>query len=351
MLVKSIVSLACIAVAAAQTTKGKAFDHIFIIFLENTDFSKAAANANLASFASQGILLNNYYGVTHPSEPNYIAVTGGDYFGLNDDARHSIPSSYKTIVDLMEDKGLTWKAYQENAPTVCYQDYVSSDGFYFRKHNPFIMYDSIALNQTRCRNVVPATQLQTDLAVGSLPNYSFYTPNMVNDGHNTTVSEASTWLTTFLTPLLANKSFINNTLVVLTFDESESYSIPNRVYTLLLGDVVASVKATTDSTFYTHYSLISTIAANWGLGNLGRQDTNMTVNNVFDIVAKAAGITTNNNISIADAPPMNGTEAGFLASSTQSGHPTPNVSTYGYDTQQQQHHQQPVPLVVVISED
>jgi len=236
--------------------------------------------------------LNNYYALTHPSQPNYIAVTGGDYFGLGDDGMHSIPSSYKTIVDLLEAKGgLTWKAYQEDAPTACYTGY-ESDSLYFRKHNPFINYDSIATNATRCSNIVPATQLQTDLAAGSMPNYAFYTPNLINDGQNSTVAQAAIWLTGFLPPLLANKSFINKTLVVVTFDESEDYNVPNNVYTLLLGDVVASVKAATDSTFYTHYSLLSTVEANWGLGNLGRQDTNMTVNNVFQIVAKAAGITT-----------------------------------------------------------
>ncbi|GJJ68125.1 phosphatidylinositol-3-phosphatase [Entomortierella parvispora] len=318
MLLKSIVSLACIAAAAAQATKGKIFDHIFIIYLENTDFVKAAQDANLTSFADQAVLLDNYYGVTHPSEPNYIAVSGGDYFGLNDDNFHSIPANYTTVVDLLEKKNLTWKAYQEDLPSVCYQGF-ESDALYFRKHNPFIIYDSVALNTTRCSNIVPATQLATDLSNNDLPNYSFYTPNMLNDGHNTTVAYASAWLKSFLPPLLENKSFINNTLVVLTFDESDTYDIENRVYTLLLGDVIADLKNTTDSTFYTHYSILSTVEANWDLGNLGRQDTNSTVNNVFEVVAKAAGIT-NNNITMENAPLLNGTEPGFLA-------PAPTTST------------------------
>ncbi|KAG0051272.1 hypothetical protein BGZ83_003906 [Gryganskiella cystojenkinii] len=326
MLFKSIVSLACIAVAAAQATKGKAFDHIFIVFLENTNYAKAAADANLTAYASQGILLDNYHGVTHPSEPNYIAASGGDYFGMNDDAFWSIPPQYKTIVDLLEPKNLTWRAYQEDAPTACYTDF-ENEWLYYRKHNPFIIYESISKNPARCANVVPATQLQTDLANGDMPNYSFYTPNMVNDGHNTTVADASKWLNTFLPPLLANKTFINNTLVVVTFDESEDYFVSNAVYTLLLGDSVAKLKNTTDSTFYTHYSLLSTIEANWGLGNLGLQDTNSTVNNVFDFVAKAAGITTNNNITVANAPFMNGTEPGFMAPKPTTSSPAGPKST------------------------
>ena len=287
--------------------------------MDPQDYVKAAQDINLTSFADQAILLDNYHGVTHPSEPNYIAVSGGDFFGLNDDSFHSIPENYTTVVDLLEKKNLTWKAYQEDLPSACFQGF-ESDGLYFRKHNPFIIYDSIANDPARCNNIVPATQLATDLGNNDLPNYSFYTPNMINDGHNTTVVDASKWLKTFLPPLLANKSFINNTLVVITFDETETYTVANRVYTLLLGDVIADLKNTTDSTFYTHYSILSTVEANWDLGNLGRQDTNMTVNNVFDVVAKAANITTNNNITIADAPFLNGTEPGFLA-------PPPATST------------------------
>lgn len=309
MLFKSIVSLAVVAsAAAAAAAKGKAFDHIFIVFLENTDYDKAATDPTLMSYFPDAVHLDNYYGVTHPSEPNYIAASGGDYFGMADDGFYAIPSNYTTIVDLLEPKGLTWRAYQEDAPTSCFKDF-QNNGEYFRKHNPFIIYDSIANNATRCNNVVPATQLQADLAAGNMPNYAFYTPNMVNDGHNSTVAVASNWLKGFLTPLLADKTFNNNTLVVVTFDETETYTLPNRVLALLLGDSVATLKNTTDSTFYTHYSLLSTIESNWDLGNLGRQDANTTVNNVFDYVAKLTGAK-NNNITVG--PLLNDTIPGFL---------------------------------------
>ncbi|KAI1318993.1 hypothetical protein EDD11_005191 [Mortierella claussenii] len=316
MLFKSIVSLAFVAAATAQAIKGKAFDHVFIIFLENTNYPLAASDPALQAFLPQGVLLDNYSGVTHPSEPNYVAAAGGDYWGMNDDSYYAIPSNYTTIVDLLEKKNLTWKAYQEDAPTPCFKDF-QNNGLYFRKHNPFIIYDSIATNATRCANIVPATQLQTDIAAGNIPNYAFYTPNMINDGHNTTVADASKWLTGFLPPLLNNTAFINNTLVVLTFDETEDYNIPNRVWTMLLGDVVAKIKNTTDSTFYTHYSLLSTVESNWDLGNLGRQDTNATVSNVFDVVAKLTGYT---NVNVTNPPGLNGTEHGFLS-------PPPKAST------------------------
>ncbi|KAF9351739.1 hypothetical protein BGX26_010328 [Mortierella sp. AD094] len=327
MLLKSLVSLVVAATSvSAQAVKGKAFDHVFIIFLENTDYALAASQPELQALVSDSILLTNYHAVTHPSEPNYLAAVAGDYYGLNDDDYHALPANYTTIVDLLEPKNLTWKTYQEDMPSVCFTGY-ENNGLYFRKHNPFIMHDSIALNSTRCQNVVPATQLNVDLnSTDPLPNYMFYTPNMLNDGHNTTVKNASIWLSEFLPPLMNNTKFMNNTLVVLTFDEVEDYNNPaNNVFTLLLGDAVKDLKNTTDNTFYTHYSLLSTIESNWGLGNLGRNDVNKNLSNVFSFVANATGY---KNVNVTNSPVLNGTEPGFLAPPTSAAGQTVAVSTF-----------------------
>lgn len=67
----------------------------------------------------------------------------------------------------------------------------------------------------------------------------------------------------------------DRTLILLTFDENETYDIQNRIFTLALGGAVPEeLKGTEDNTFYTHYSTISSVEANWGLGSLGRGDTN-----------------------------------------------------------------------------
>jgi acid phosphatase len=93
--------------------------------------------------ASQGILLTNFYAVTHPSEPNYCAVAGGDYFGITDDSMHAVPAQVASVVDILEEKGISWAEYQEDMPysgfqgfnyTVPANDYVE----YVRKHNPLV---------------------------------------------------------------------------------------------------------------------------------------------------------------------------------------------------------------------
>ncbi|KAG0289846.1 hypothetical protein BGZ96_006682 [Linnemannia gamsii] len=303
MLFKKLASLALLAAAVtAQVPKGKAFDHIFIVFLENTDYDLANSDPTLRSLFKSGVVLNNFHGVTHPSQPNYLAAIAGDYFDYDDDGTHNLDTSYKTVVDLLEDKGLTWRSYQENMPSVCYTG-SSSKSLYYRKHNPFISFDLISKNATRCKNVVPSTQLQTDLNAGYLPNYSFYTPNIKNDGHDTTVAYASKWFSGFLAPLLSNPTFNNNTLVVLTFDEADDYTDEtNHVLGMLLGDAVKHINNTVDSTFYTQYSLISTVTSNWGLGNLGRFDVYKPLSNVFSFVAALTGY---QNVDVPNPPPLN----------------------------------------------
>ncbi|GMM32381.1 hypothetical protein DAMA08_051260 [Martiniozyma asiatica (nom. inval.)] len=98
--------------------KGKAFDRFVVIWLENTNFDQAAEEPHMAWLAEQGITLTNYWALTHPSEPNYMASVGGDYFEfVDDDADEmwdrfvSIPSNVSTIVDLLDDKGISWGAY------------------------------------------------------------------------------------------------------------------------------------------------------------------------------------------------------------------------------------------------
>ena len=85
-----------------------------------------------------GITLTNYYGLTHPSQPNYIASVSGDYFGLNHDGLVTVPENVSTVVDLFDTKKVTWRVYMEDAPGPGYMAEGSTDGngkwIYVRKH-------------------------------------------------------------------------------------------------------------------------------------------------------------------------------------------------------------------------
>ncbi|KIJ60114.1 hypothetical protein HYDPIDRAFT_32536 [Hydnomerulius pinastri MD-312] len=290
---------------------GKVFDRFIQIWLENTNYASAASLPEFQALSTQGITLTSYYGVTHTSEPNYLAAVGGDFWGLYDDNFVAIPSNMSTIVDLLDEKSISWSEYMENMPTDGYAgfNYTNSDGYtyYVRKHNPLVMYDSVAQNSTRVSRIRNFNDFAVDVGNNSLSQWIFVTPNLRDDGHDTTVAYAAQWLNYWLPSLLNDTNFNNDrTLILLTFDETEIYTINNQVYSILLGGAIPSnLRNTTDDTFYTHYSTLSTVEANWDLGNLGRQDTNKTVSNVFSFVAEATGY---QNMNVTDIPLLNITE-------------------------------------------
>lgn len=287
--------------AAAATAKsqsprsfvpGRAFDRIAIIWLENTDYDKAIGDPNLAALAKQGITLSNYFGVTHPSEPNYAASIGGDNFGMENDNFNFIPKNVSTVIDLLESRGISWGHYQEDLPYTGFEGYAwinqqTGKNDYVRKHNPAVLYNAVTSRPDRIEKIKNTTLFFDDLEADRLPQWMFITPNMTSDGHDTSVTTAGAWTSNFVTPLLKNPKFMKNTLVLITFDETETYTEQNRVLAILLGDAVPKhLVGTTDSNYYDHYSEIATVEANWWLNHLGRNDA---AANVFSFVAAKTG--------------------------------------------------------------
>ncbi len=144
-------------------------------------------------------------------------------------------------------------------------------------------YDSINMDGSRLWNLQSFGDFQRDFAAKDVPQFCFITPNMMHDGHNTSLDYAVDWAHEFLEPLLDHEAFGEKTLIMLTYDESEDYSKPNHIATQLFGSAVPdSLKGTTDDTYYDHYSILATVEYNWNLPNLGRYDVGA---NVFDFVA------------------------------------------------------------------
>ena len=155
---------------------------------------------------------------------------------------------------------------------------------------------------------------------------AFITPNMLDDGHDTTVNYAGNWIRDFLTPLLNDTKFNQEkTLIMITFDETQTYSSKNNVWALLLGSAIPpSLRGTIDSTFYTHYSCLSTLEANFQLYNLGRGDATPPFNNVFDFVASTTNWT-NVEVTADQIPYNNFTASGYF--DTKNPAPIPAVIT------------------------
>ena len=253
-----------------------AFEHIVLILFENKEFGSVIGDPDMPVYnrlANEYTLLTQFYAVRHPSLPNYIALIGGDTFGITSDC-HDCFVNAPSLPDLIEASGRTWKTYQEDMPQPCY---LGNKQNYAQKHNPFVYFDPIRQDSERCnRSVVPLTDLSTDVQAGTLPNFIFISPNLCNDAHDCSLKVTDGWLSNLLDTLLpALEADGQPYLVVLTFDEGQGHhsccGLPpeagGRIPVVLISPSVKS--AFQDDTPYTHYSLLKTISESWGLAYLG----------------------------------------------------------------------------------
>lgn len=172
---------------AAAAHPGR-LDRVFIIMIENHDRNGVIGNPAvpyLTSLARRYGVATNYYGVTHPSLPNYIAATSGSNWDTYSDDP-ALRFTHTNIVDQLERTGHNWAAYMESMPTAGYLgDYWPSrtTALYANKHNPFILYTDIRNNPARRAQIKPYTRLAADLATAKAPQYVWITPNQCNDMH------------------------------------------------------------------------------------------------------------------------------------------------------------------------
>jgi hypothetical protein len=243
---------------------------------ENKEFGSVIGNPQMPTFNRLSVeytLLTQYYAIMHPSLPNYIALMGGDTFGITTNCSDCFIDA-PSLPDLIEQSGRTWKTYQEDMPEPCFP---GSTTLYAQKHNPFVYFDPIRLNTERCtRSVVPLTQLQTDIAANALPNFMFIKPNMCNDSHDCALDVSDAWLTNLLNTLIpALDATGPSYFVAMLFEEGQGShtccGLPEpgggRVPVVIQSPLAKNGFA--DPTPYTHYSLLKTISESWGLPYLG----------------------------------------------------------------------------------
>ena len=299
--------------AAAGDGGAKVFDHVYLIVLENHDFDDAL-NGDLSPFLvelsrDQG-LATHYSGVTHPSLPNYLAMIGGDAFGVRDDA----PSCFATdlspmqschhvegdsLVDQLEAAGLTFALYAETLPAAGDLTQASPPApgaLYAQKHNPFAYFDRFAKNPARLEKLRPLEALTADLS-GKAPNFAFIVPNQCHDGHGSLTCkdpgrlarDFDDFLKRTIGAIRASRNWTRDSAIVVTFDEGESRDTPrspgshteddNRVATIVVTD--CGGPAVNDAPL-NHYSLLATIEDGFHLPRLREASGAPTLMNLFD---------------------------------------------------------------------
>ena len=324
------------------------FQHVFFIMMENHGTDEIIGNTASAPFinslADQYGVAMNYYGVTHPSLPNYLSAFSGSFQGIWDDCAAGadvtcapeefvpdsgdatdtllltpaeVASSSATphmfdgpnLVDRLEDRGLTWKAYMQSIPevgsTVEYWPYDATGAplkLYAQKHDPFMYFSDIRSSASRMQQIVPFTQLQADLDGDAVPSYVWISPDQCNDMHGVSADEAAelgisacggtdaqviglgdAFLASTVQAITSSRAWQKDSAIVITWDEDD-YSgydgccdSPTTTGGAVLGGarapaLVVTSKAPSHQVSYApgnHYSMLATLEHLWQLDCLG----------------------------------------------------------------------------------
>lgn len=280
----------------AQFSDGRAFNYLVVIVLENHGLGDILGSSS-APFMNQlastyGIALN-YTAVNHPSLPNYLALLSGQEFyswsaGDCGPAPSCSAGAASNIVDSLESKGLSWKAYMEDYPSSCGSQcspggcFLGDSGSYAARHNPFVYFDDIANSTSRCNRIVPANSTDSSSLDGALlsdlsspstsSNLMWLTPNLCNDMHDCSVSKGDTYLSEIVPKILDSNLFTHQKAALfITFDEGNAQYPNDQVYSVWAG---RNVKTSFDSNLpFSHFSLLSTIEQVWHLDPLTQSDS------------------------------------------------------------------------------
>jgi phosphatidylinositol-3-phosphatase len=255
----------------ATSSRVPRLSHVAVVVMENQEYGSIIGNRAapyVNHLADTAALATASYAVSHPSLPNYLSLTGGSTFAIDSDCTDCHIAA-RNLVDQLEAAHISWKAYMQGMPSPCFTG--ASSGLYAKKHDPFIYYDDIRLNPSRCAHVVPAAQLDSDLAAGAMPRFSWITPNLCNDMHDCGVATGDRYLAALLPRLIASVG--RHGAVFVTWDEGISDA---GCCGLAAGGHIATVAAgggvlphARPAVRYDHYSLLRTIEDAWRLPELG----------------------------------------------------------------------------------
>jgi hypothetical protein len=230
--------------------------HVFVIVMENHSIEQALGPG--ASYTNTLVqkyaLATDYRAVSHPSLPNYLALTSGSTWGIADDGYRALPAG-RDLGSQLTAAGVSWRAYMESMTGGCFH----SAPPYALKHNPFAYYGGACP-----ANVVSTAGLSADLAAGATPRFVWITPNLCNDTHDCGVATGDQWLSHVVPEITRSVAWQLGGVLFITWDESNGG--PNHVAALV---IAPNLKAHSSARAYTHYSLLATIEDYLGVPRLG----------------------------------------------------------------------------------
>jgi phosphatidylinositol-3-phosphatase len=254
--------------------------HVMVIIEENKGYAATLGSCGsdpyFCSLAATYASDTSWFGVNHPSEPNYVALAAGSILGCVSDSSCAANSLSQTdLGGQLSAKGIPWVGYMESMPSACYTG--GSAGGYALKHNPFGFFKD---NYRGTCHILPypgVSGLVSAISASHPPDFVWITPNVSNDMHNGSVQQGDAWLRANLGPVLTSPWFTaGNATVIVTMDENDAQGSGTCCTVSTPGGQVPMVVISSDSRGKAsfalsgdHYGLLRSIEEVYGLGLLG----------------------------------------------------------------------------------
>jgi hypothetical protein len=240
--------------------------------MENHSYAQIIGNGGapyINSLRSQGANFTSSHAVSHPSEPNYLALFAGTTEGLSSD---SCPHSWAdpNLGSGLFASGQTFLGYSESMPTDGYTG--CSNGNYARKHNPWVNFTNLPSSVNLTFGSFPADYSR-------LPTVAFVVPDLCNDMHDCSVATGDAWLRRWIDPYV-QWAAAHNSLLILTFDEDGNNTATNQIATLFVGPMVAPGDY---SERIDHYSVLRTLEDLYGVDPTGNAVTAAPITDVWRV--------------------------------------------------------------------
>ena len=270
---------------------GTPSSHLVVISMENKERSQVVGSSS-APYINHTLIpasqtFDQYYAITHPSLPNYLALTSGSFQACTTDSCPTGSITGENLFSQLSGARISWKVYSESMTTNCQ---TKDGGPYLARHNPAVYYANLTLTKgdgTCGINDVPFTQLATDLAAGTLPSFAWITPNQFNDMHaakstgpctsswNTKaeVCQGDQWLAANL-PAILSDGGANDVTVLIVWDEG-STSLGGGGHTLMIETGAGVCLGCADASNINDYGVLSGIEDWFALPELGPRSPNL----------------------------------------------------------------------------
>jgi phosphatidylinositol-3-phosphatase len=196
--------------------------HVIVILMENHSYSEVMGHAPfITAMAKRCGLAANYHAITHPSLPNYLALTSGSIHGIHSDCQpQSCSIGGPNIFSQLSRHGLRWRSYAESMPSSCDR---GSNGLYAARHVPAVYYVRLRAGcrrHVRSLGKVTTGRLHVALHSGHAPAFMFVTPNLCDDMHDCSLATGDRWLARWIPMIVASRTYRHgHTAILIVWDE------------------------------------------------------------------------------------------------------------------------------------